>query len=210
MNKNWFLVGLIAVVGCREHSEVGEGAPQAQTERGVSPGPQTGSGISGQSGLPPSPTLSREVEGAVDVQTQYGQVGTNVFTQTIPDRPGITPEEGPVNPAPLVHAQQPTPEDVALAQRVHVVVSVGTTGTTGILAANLLNNDIAVTSSGGVITLTGVAPSQDSAERVVRLAESIEGVERVVNRLRVAPEEVRSHSNWVIHAGVPSGLQDKR
>jgi osmotically-inducible protein OsmY len=47
--------------------------------------------------------------------------------------------------------------------------------------------DIEVSTRDRVVTLSGTVPSRELAYRAGRLAASVEGVNQVVNRLRVAP-----------------------
>ncbi|MCW9089123.1 MAG: BON domain-containing protein, partial [Gammaproteobacteria bacterium] len=54
-------------------------------------------------------------------------------------------------------------------------------------AREINSMDIDVTSREGVVTLEGEVPSRMIAYRAQSLAASVEGVKRVINRLRIAP-----------------------
>lgn len=80
------------------------------------------------------------------------------------------------------------PANDPLAQKVKKVLTKESTGTHGMLRAEI-SRDIKVTSSGdGVVTLEGTVPSQQDKEIVGIRAAEVKGVKRVENQLNVAPK----------------------
>jgi hypothetical protein len=80
------------------------------------------------------------------------------------------------------------PANDQLAQKVKQVLTKESTGTHGMLRAEI-SKDIKVTSSGdGVVTLKGTVPSQQDKEIVGIRAAEVAGVKRVENQLNVAPK----------------------
>ncbi len=88
--------------------------------------------------------------------------------------------------------------DVALAHKVRVALSTGTTGATGVYSEDLLAG-IGVTATNGVVTLTGTVGDQSVSQAFEARAKAIGGVKSVHNELRVA-EGAPSPA-----PGVPSG-----
>jgi len=74
--------------------------------------------------------------------------------------------------------------DEALAQKVRVALSTGTTGTTGAYSEDLLLG-IGVTATNGVVTLSGDVGNQSSRDDLATRAAAIGGVASVRNELRV-------------------------
>jgi hypothetical protein len=80
------------------------------------------------------------------------------------------------------------PANDSLAQKVKQVLTKESTGTHGMLRAEI-SRDIKVSSSGdGVITLKGTVPSQQDKEIVGIRAAEVKGVKRLENQLNVAPK----------------------
>jgi hypothetical protein len=125
-------------------------------------------------------------QSAPDVQPQYrqgdGATTSRVITNALGQR-GLSLNE---TNAPNAATGQGADSDQALAQKVRVALSTGTTGTTGTYSTDTLLT-IGVTAENGLITLTGEVGSQSSRTALEERAKSIQGVKSVRNELRVSP-----------------------
>lgn len=157
------MAGLVA--GCGQNHPGGQGT-------GV-PAVQTGADTSRQTDNP---------TGAPDAQPHYGQGGTSTTSRISGNPAGNTGTAQ--NPS--SDASQTRLADAELARKVHIALSTGTTGTTGVYTPDLLLDEIKVTASNGVVTLTGTVGSQASRQSFEQRARDIEGVKSVVNQLTVS------------------------
>ncbi|MHC1768631.1 MAG: BON domain-containing protein [Verrucomicrobiia bacterium] len=153
----------ILVVGCGRNDSGGAGAGSPAFETGEDSARQTGVSSA-----------------APDAQPQYGPGGTSPTSRIAPvAAPGLQPPDA---------ASQAGLSDAELARKVHVALSTGTSGTTGVYTPDLLMDEITVSASNGVVSLAGPVGSQKARQWLEQRARSIEGVKRVINLLFVSPD----------------------
>jgi hyperosmotically inducible protein len=160
------IAGLAAGCGRSDPHDQGTGAPGVQT--GANSSRQTDNSTA-----------------APDAQPQYGQGGTSTTSRIA----GSAADNTGTAQNPSSDASQTQLSDSELARKVHVALSTGTTGTTGVYTPDLLIDEIKVTASDGVVTLTGTVGSEASKQSFEQRARDIEGVKSVVNQLSVSPNK---------------------
>lgn len=148
-----------------------------------------GSGVGAGTGT----TQTDAPQAAPDAQPEYGPGGVQTSSQVVTN-------PGPVSANPASAATGTISKDQALAERVRIALSTGSTGTTGRYTEDMLA-DIGVTASGGAITLSGEVGSEEAKQLMGSRAQSIEGVTSVNNQLRVTPGK----ENPGPFPGVPAG-----
>ena len=145
------------------------------------------SGQIGQTGSTSDPAAT--VSTAHDPLDQNRPPGDQPATQvTSNSLSGLTPEGQDQSasrpPGKPVEART---ADEALADRIKVAISTGTTGTTGVVPVESLAKEIHVTVLNGEVTLEGVVASEQEKNRIAGQVQAMEGVRTVNNQLKVAP-----------------------
>lgn len=152
---------------------------------GCGRGGSDGQGRSGQSQVAAGAENTATPKAAPDVQPRYHEDGNNSISRVSTNATGQkgTYAQETIPPANSAGSAD-SPSDQALAQKVRVAISTGTTGTTGVYSEDLLVK-IGVTAAAGVVTLTGEVGNRSTKEAFAERARAVGGVREVRNELRV-------------------------
>lgn len=198
MTKSLFLAaGLSALVACGKPDQVGTAG---------SSGDSSGSGRTESTWSGPGTNASATFP--VDTQSKQTRSGreTRITTNS---HSGISPEGqstpasgGALATAPGALADRDA--DTALADRIRVAISTGSTGTTGVIPEESLA-DIQVGVTNGVVTLAGSVGTEGERKRLEGLVKGMVGDKTVNNQLTVGQPSTTRENAYPVpkHGGPP-------